>query len=328
MIIRFSNFWQNSELQQKLFFIPLLERVFDTKITVTKNPEEKVDLELFSVFKPHLSFANRVLRKISRLKISPHLVLSKTSGNSWPQPEWGWKQGQEFGEVRKNAKRRIWFTGENKRPPLNEPFNSFLSFEIEGLAPGVHYLPIWVLLFDNFNLGPAIGFTSKLPSQENLLMPRVIDKTLFDSRKFCCSFIGNPFGFRIGILNELGKIDSIDTFGSAYGRTVKDKFTVASRYNFSFAFENALYPGYVTEKLLESYICENVPIYWGDDVACYFNPSSFINFYNYPNVESFVDQVIAVSSNFDSYEEIYTQPLLQRRYSIDSLVEELKSDLM
>jgi len=328
MIIRFINFWQNSEPQQKLFFIPLLERVFETKMTVTKNPEDKVDLELVSVFKPHLNLGKRVVRKISRLRTSPHLVLPESAGNSWQQPMWGWKPGREFGEVSKKAKRRIWFTGENKRPPLDEPFNSFLSFEMEGLAPGVHYLPIWVLLFDNFNLGPAIGFTSKIPSQENLLKPRVADRSFFESRKFCCSFIGNPLGFRIGILNELGKVDSIDTFGSAYGRTVRDKFDVASRYNFSFAFENALYPGYVTEKLLESYICENVPIYWGDDVSGFFNRHSFINFHSHQTVHSFVDKVKLISSNFELYAEMYSQPLLKKPYSINDLVIGLKSDLL
>jgi len=234
----------------------------------------------------------------------------------------------EYLDSRTGATKRIWFTGENKRPPLNEQFDSFLSFELEGLIPRVHYLPLWVLSLDNFGVGKSHGFTSATVDQESLMQHRIIDRSIFESRKFCCSFIGNPVGFRMGVLNEIGGRKKVDTFGSAFGRIVTDKSEVAPQYNFSFAFENNLYPGYVTEKLFESYVSQNVPIYWGDDVARYFNPSSFINFYAYPSVESFVDQVIAVASSFDLYEEIYTQPLLQRRYSIDNLVESLRSDLM
>ena len=305
--IRYSNFWHNSDPQQNLFFTPLIERVFETKVELVNSPDIYVDIEISSVFQSHESLPSKVKRRVK-----------KRLNSNRP----------DFELSARKAKRRIWYTGENKRPPLNEPFDSFLSYERQDLISNVHYLPLWVLNFDNFQAGKSHGFTEQIVNQESLLQPRVIGRVVYESREFCCAFIGNHAGFRLGILRELERVHPINTFGSFYGEFVPDKSIKAERYNFSFAFENNLYPGYVTEKLLESYLCSNVPIYWGEDTFRYFNPKSFINFHGFDSVDSFIETVREVGTNKSLYEEMYSQPLLLKKYSIDDLVSKLRLDLM
>lgn len=48
-------------------------------------------------------------------------------------------------------------------------------------------------------------------------------------------------------------------------------------YRFSVAAENAALPGYVTEKIVNSYLAETVPIYWGaPDFPAYFNAAAVV----------------------------------------------------
>jgi len=74
------------------------------------------------------------------------------------------------------------------------------------------------------------------------------------------------------MLNRLGCIPFalskehgyIDLFGPAFGNKVKDKMSICQEYKYMICFENDLFPGYVTEKLIDAYLCGSIPVYWGD----------------------------------------------------------------
>ncbi len=66
------------------------------------------------------------------------------------------------------------------------------------------------------------------------------------------------------------------------------KFATLARYRFCLAFENMYHPvwsrGYVTEKLLDCFMCATVPIYLGcADIEQYVPPTCFIDFRNFKN---------------------------------------------
>jgi hypothetical protein len=66
---------------------------------------------------------------------------------------------------------------------------------------------------------------------------------------------------RITLANELrGKVD---LYGRGFSEIVF-KEDGLSTYMFSFAHENASYPGYFTEKILDCFATGTIPIYWGD----------------------------------------------------------------
>jgi len=304
--VRFTDFWDNSGSTINKFLIPLIESVYQTEVHVEINSKKKVDLEVFSVFPENRSISRRVLNRISNYTFETSLLME--------------------GRVATNSKKRMWFSGENKRPPIAHQYDTYLGYEPEGLLPNLHYLPLWVLNFDNFGKGAAHGFTSVLVSQDQLLLPRKFKK--FSKDKFCCAFLGNPTSFRVGILKKLADIEPLGLFGSAFGNKVSDKFLVSSDYKFSFAFENNLFPGYVTEKLLEGYIANTVSLYWGIDHSHYFNPKALINLNDFKTLEEFISITRELNSDEDRYVEIYEQPLLNRKFDITGLVNKLRNDLL
>jgi hypothetical protein len=77
-------------------------------------------------------------------------------------------------------------------------------------------------------------------------------------------FAGNPHSVRLQFAEILEIEESVEKFGAAFGNRVKHKFPLGSEFKFTISFENDSYPGYVTEKLLEAYLCGSIPIYWGD----------------------------------------------------------------
>jgi hypothetical protein len=149
---------------------------------------------------------------------------------------------------------------------------------------------------------------------QSLLKPRRIEN---EKKKFACAFIGNPHPMRLHFIEQLSKLGNVDTYGSFVGRPVENKYDIAKDYKFSVCFENDLYPGYVTEKLIDSYVTENVPIYWGnlgkDNTI---NRSSFLNLSDYNSVSDLIDCISQID-----FESIYNQPFLD---SIPDLTEVTK----
>jgi Glycosyltransferase family 10 (fucosyltransferase) C-term len=109
-------------------------------------------------------------------------------------------------------------------------------------------------------------------------LERVIDK----ERVKCCCIINrylekkedDLLKERIRYVNAFGK--DIDIFGAAPGNEVnkwiqypnyygpvKNKIKTLMNYNFTIAFENCDYPGYITEKIIHAFIAGTVPLYCG-----------------------------------------------------------------
>jgi hypothetical protein len=70
----------------------------------------------------------------------------------------------------------------------------------------------------------------------------------------------------------------------SYQGPVKRKNDVMRQYKFAIAYENAKFPGYVTEKIFDSFFAGCVPIYEGaPDVTKYIPPETFIDKRNFPD---------------------------------------------
>lgn len=100
---------------------------------------------------------------------------------------------------------------------------------------------------------------------------RDVKDALQKRNKFCSAVISNGGGNRILFRNlafekisKYKKIDSGGTWNNNIGYRISDKLAFLRDYKFNLCFENSSYPGYLTEKLFEAYICGCVPIYWGD----------------------------------------------------------------
>lgn len=80
-----------------------------------------------------------------------------------------------------------------------------------------------------------------------------------------------------------------------YKGEVKDKFSILKNYKFTLCFENAIFPGYVTEKIFDAIFAGSVPIYYGaPDIKKYVPAEAFIDvrgFNNYDELYLFINSI-------------------------------------
>jgi hypothetical protein len=70
-----------------------------------------------------------------------------------------------------------------------------------------------------------------------------------------------------------------------------------SKYKFAIVFENCEKTGYITEKLLQAFIANTIPIYWGDheNAKTFFNPEAFICVRDFESYEACIDYIYKMS---------------------------------
>jgi hypothetical protein len=70
-----------------------------------------------------------------------------------------------------------------------------------------------------------------------------------------------------------------------------------SKYKFAVVFENREKTGYITEKLLQAFIANAIPIYWGDheNAKTFFNPEAFICVRDFESYEACIDYIYKMS---------------------------------
>ncbi|SCY73215.1 glycosyltransferase family 10 domain-containing protein [Butyrivibrio sp. INlla14] len=111
---------------------------------------------------------------------------------------------------------------------------------------------------------------------------------------------------------------------------VEDKMEFARHYKFAIACENASHPGYCTEKIVEAFAADTVPIYWGDPyVDKYFNPKAFVNCNEFSNIDDVVDYVKKIDMNDDLYLDMLKQPkVVEGNFSFNSMREDFSNWLI
>jgi hypothetical protein len=212
---------------------------------------------------------------------------------------------------KKNVK-NIWYTGENLRPPSDDNWDVTLSFEPDSKLNRNIHLPFWAT-----RLGVDVMAAKK--RQESMLTHRPGQRK---REKFACAFVGNPEPFRLKAIREIAKLGNVDCYGSAFGKPVKDKTRILNEYQFNICFENDLYPGYVTEKVIDSWIGGAIPIWWGIDSMEYLNKNAIFNF-AHGDFDNRIDQLSVLMNDRNKLEEMQSSPLLKRKYDYDHLVTSL-----
>src|SRR6185437_5132720 len=75
------------------------------------------------------------------------------------------------------------------------------------------------------------------------------------------------------------------------------------------AFENSSYPGYTTEKLIEPFFVNSVPIYWGNPkVGKDFNTNSFINIKDVSQFDAAINKIIELDTDDEKYLAMRNEP--------------------
>lgn len=278
--IQFSNFWPDFDEENNF----ILEALADQEVF---SP-----IEITSVFgNPPQSMLDRVLTRIM------------------PPPK------NHYSGINP---RRVWFTGENIRPPVGNHFDSFVSFDQDTYGGVNFYFPLLYaeLLLRERQWSIRRGIDV---DKNELLKQRQSHKR---KDKFVCAFISNLEPVRMRALDELRKYGEVDVYGPHSLNTQISKYETAKEYKFMLCFENDLYPGYLTEKLLDAYMCETIPLYRGlFGQEEHVNQKALINAANFDSLGSFCDYVGKM--NELEYEETFREPLFKTLPTLDPLIEAL-----
>lgn len=202
----------------------------------------------------------------------------------------------------------IWYTGENIRPPSEGSWDAILSFEDDNFSLNNIYLPFWAT-----TLGATVDAAEKM--QRTLLERRVPTGV---RQQFASAVIGNPEPMRMKAIRELSKVGEVGLYGSVFNNSVKDKMEVLKHYTFNICFENDLYPGYVTEKVIESWSAGSIPLWWGLDPQGYINPKAVVNFAEL-GFDRGISYVLDLVANPDKVKAMQSEPILLKPYDYRQL---------
>lgn len=148
--------------------------------------------------------------------------------------------------------------------------------------------------------------------------------------KFCAAVISNNYStdrFRLNFINELNKYKKVDMGGkynNNIGEIVKNKVEFLTSYKFSIAMENSEGDGYISEKIVDSFLAGTIPIYYGDYMIDeYINPKSFILI----NSEKDILEKIEYIKKIDNDDILYKSILKEKILLVDNIKNKNEKEL-
>lgn len=148
-----------------------------------------------------------------------------------------------------------------------------------------------------------------------------LNDDLLLNRKFCNFLVSNGTASEMRtqffkLLFHYRPIDSGGRYLNNIGELVIDKNCWQQGYKFSHCFENSSTSGYLTEKLIQAYAANTIPIYWGDPDAIGsikdgkggINPESIV-WVDPKNPENAISQIKELDTNSNLYLEMLKKPL-------------------
>ena len=170
---------------------------------------------------------------------------------------------------------------------------------------------------------PAKEFFSSfvISDRDNGITKEKAEELFEKKNKFCCFIYSNPQAhfmrdaifYKISEykrVDSLGKhLNNVGTEGTGYENHRKETTTLKDNYKFSIAAENAVYDGYVSEKLLTSLQAHTVPIYFGSPyISEQFNPEAFIDVNKFDNLDGLLDEVRRIDASKEAWCNMIRQP--------------------
>lgn len=298
--VRYRWFWPGF-VAETSFLHAALSRALGTEPEVVADPGVRVDLEMSSVFVAR-SRRERLVRRIA-MNWSDRAASERSIEMSL---------GYSPADTR-SARRTLWYSGENLRPPF-EVFDATIGFDPTDAQTANLYWPFWLTRLD-WGLGNVLSELA--PRPDDLIEPRAA--TL--RPRAACIFTSASEPARMRISAAVESEIPLVRFGRASGNFVASKGTAARDFGFQVCPENDLFPGYVSEKLTESWQCRNVPIWQGLHGSIAFNADAILDVTGQSSVE-IRHRLAGVSEDEMLWRQ--SQPLLRECPRLEPLTEFLQ----
>ena len=189
--------------------------------------------------------------------------------------------------------RKVFYTGENHDPVKNTHLN--ITFSNSGDHDNIR-LPLWIL----YGYDQRMTLTKK------------------PTREFCSFVYSNDIPHRNEFCKKLSEYKRVDCGGDCLnnvGGKVTDKIEFQKKYKFCIAYENSVSPGYTTEKILEAYKSNSIPIYYGSStVMDDFNPETFVNTHDFDTDEDLIAYIQKVDTDDKLYNTFMNKPIFSERW--------------
>lgn len=192
---------------------------------------------------------------------------------------------------------RIFYTGENVFP----------DFNICDYAIGIHDIKI----NDRYLHYPLYLIHLKETLEER---KQLTQNDLNLKKRFCNFIYSHTEGERTEFFKMLNKYKKVDSPGKAMnnlGYVITNKYKFQKECKFSIAFENEKYLGYCTEKIMDAFKANTIPIYFGDEnIEEIINPKAFINCKSIDDFENTINKVIKLDNDDNMYLEMVNASIL------------------
>ena len=234
-----------------------------------------------------INMCSKDLQETKNLEVADYLLFSCMGNQHWNAPA----------NVIK-----IFYTGECLTPDFNA-CDYAIGFD-------------WLDFGDRYLRFPLYYLYTDICEQMETKHLKPIFEIVGDKTDFCSITVSNSN--RNPIFKELfeklsiyKQVDSGGRWMNNIGGTVQDKFAFDLSHKFSIVCENSSYPGYTTEKIVQAFAANCIPIYWGDPfIAKVFNKKAFINVQDYASVNEVVEKVKEIDNSDNLYYEMLCEPAL------------------
>ncbi len=106
------------------------------------------------------------------------------------------------------------------------------------------------------------------------------------------------------------------------------KFDFLRDCKFTISCESVVYPGFVSEKIMDPFLSNSIPVYYGSQYAeKEFNPDSYINLRSFGTIEEGLEYVKEIDQNDEKYIHMLMQPKFVSDRYLDDITDGLRDFL-
>ena len=170
---------------------------------------------------------------------------------------------------------------------------------------------------------------------------RKYDESLIKEKEFFANFIYGQVSennIREDFFIRLSKYKRVESAGKnlnnmpnhmVVGRKNSGKIDFQKKCKFSICFESNKHKGFITEKIVDAFYADTIPIYYGSDtITTIFNKDAFINCNDYESFDEVIDKIIEIDNDDEKYLQMMNQPVFVKADFPSQVLNSLESFLI